>query len=269
MEGLGAGADDYIVKPFAARELLARVRTHLEIARIRRESARELERANNELEAFSYSVSHDLRAPLRAIDGYAKILIEDHGATLSAEARRLLDGVTKNAHRMGSLIDDLLQFARLGRTELRKSAFDPSALAWEILRELQATCPDRKIETSVGLLPAAWGDPSLLRQVFFNLLSNAVKYTRGRPVAKIDVGSSTSNGIVTYWVKDNGVGFRPEHAGQLFRPFHRLHSEKEFEGTGVGLALVQRIVERHGGKVWAEAELDRGATFFFTLPGKD
>lgn len=266
VEGLEGGADDYIVKPFSARELLARVRTHVELSRARRAWALELEQANQDLEAFSYSVSHDLRAPLRGIDGFAKLLLESHGDRLDAEGRRKLGLVIQSARRMGALIEDLLEFSRLGRGQLRSAPFDPTDLVREILAELVEAHPKRRFERIVSPLPTAKGDADLLRQVFVNLLSNAVKYTAPREVAVIEVGGAVGPGEVTYTVKDNGVGFSMDYAHKLFGVFQRLHSDEEFEGTGIGLALVQRIVRRHGGRVWAQGREGQGATFSFTLP---
>jgi signal transduction histidine kinase len=269
IEGLNAGADDYVVKPFSARELLARVRTHLEIARLRRSWARELEQANKELEAFSYSVSHDLRAPLRAMDGYSKMLLQDHADRLDGEGKRLLGVVTKSAAAMGALIDALLEFARQGRKPLRASRFEPKALIEDVLQELRGSLSDRQVDIAVAALPGGWGDPALVRQVFANLLSNAIKYTRPREAARIEVGGEPGPRETTYWVRDNGVGFDPTYAHKLFGVFQRLHSKEKFEGTGVGLALVQQVIHRHGGRVWAEAAVDRGAAFFFTLPNAE
>jgi signal transduction histidine kinase len=242
--------------------------TNKDLERRVRERTTDLEAANKELEAFSYSVSHDLRSPLRAIDGFVGMLLEDHAKSLDAEGRRLLDVVVKNARKMGALIDDLLEFSRLGRTAMRASPVDMKALVDEALQELLASSPGRRIETKVAALPAAFGDRTLLRQAWVNLLGNAVKYTRQRSVATIDVGGSAGDPENTYWVKDNGAGFDPRYADKLFGVFQRLHSESEFEGTGVGLALVQRVVNRHGGRVWAEGAPGAGATFTFTLPGK-
>jgi signal transduction histidine kinase len=269
VEGLAGGADDYIAKPFSARELLARVRTHLELARVRRAWTLEVEQANKELEAFSYSVSHDLRSPLRAIDGYTQMLLEDHAGKLDPEGQRLLGVVLKSSHRMGLLIDDLLKFSRLGRTPLRLAAVDPNRLVQEVLEELLEAQPGRKIRSNIGTLPPAKGDAALLRQVFVNLLSNAMKYSGTREIADIEIGGTVGPGAVTYFVKDKGVGFRMEYAHKLFGVFQRLHSSDQFEGTGIGLALVQRIIHRHGGRVWAEGREGEGATFYFTLPSAE
>ena len=231
--------------------------------------AEQLEKANKELEAFSYSVSHDLRAPLRAIHGFARILIEEHAHEVPDEPRRLLGVIDENTRRMGRLIDDLLAFSRLGRKELDTTRVDMTDLVRAVAAELQpAEDADEPTTITVGALPAARGDRALLRQVITNLVQNAVKFSRGRPAPRIDVGTQAAvDGQNVYFVKDNGVGFDMRYAGKLFGVFQRLHSDAEFEGTGVGLATVQRIVHRHGGRVWAEAKSGEGATFFFTLPG--
>ncbi|HEX7680762.1 MAG TPA: PAS domain S-box protein, partial [Thermoanaerobaculia bacterium] len=231
-----------------------------------RERTVQLEAANKELEAFTYSVSHDLRAPLRAIHGFARILTEDHGDKLDAEGRRVLDVVRGEASRMGQLIDDLLQFSRLGRQPLRKSATDMTALARTIYGEICAQTPERTIDFVLDSLPAVPADPALLRQVWFNLLDNALKFTRHRAHARIVLTGSIQGDEAIYTVTDNGAGFDMRYGGKLFTVFQRLHGLDEFEGTGVGLALVQQVVRRHGGRVWAEGAVDRGATFSFSLP---
>jgi light-regulated signal transduction histidine kinase (bacteriophytochrome) len=226
----------------------------------------ELRAANQELDAFSYSVSHDLRAPLRAIDGNARMLLEDHAQSLDAEGMRKLNVISGGARKMGRLIDDLLEFSRMGRTEMRRSTVDMPSLVQEVIQEVLAACPERKIEIQVGALPAAQGDRALLRQVWVNLIDNAVKYTKSRMKSEIAIAGSTEDSENIYWIEDNGVGFEMEYAHKLFGVFQRLHPGKEFEGTGVGLALAQRVVQRHGGRVWARAEIDKGATFYFALP---
>lgn len=225
-----------------------------------------LEAANKELEAFSYSVSHDLRAPLRAIDNFAKILSEDYAAELPAPAQDLLNRIVRSAGRMGRMIEDLLRLARLGGQPLVKRRINLHSLAGEVFEELRASEPQRQIEFQLQDLPEAIGDLALLKQVLFNLLSNAFKFTRGREKPHIEVGSKLQKGERVYFVRDNGAGFDMEHARGLFRVFQRLHSEAEFEGTGVGLSIVHRIIQRHGGRIWAEAAIDKGATFYFTLP---
>ncbi len=235
-------------------------------ARAREKQANEqLEAANKELEAFSYSVSHDLRAPLRAIDGFSRILLEDFAAQLPAESRRYLDLVRANTQQMGHLVDDLLAFSRLSRQPLNKQRVAPADLVRQALADLRAEQEGRRVEIVVGDLPDCEGDPALLKQVFVNLLANALKYTRKREVARIEVGCENREGERVCFVRDNGVGFDMQYVGKLFRVFQRLHRAEEYEGTGVGLAIVQRIIQRHGGRAWAEAEVNQGATFYFTI----
>lgn len=234
-----------------------------------RERTAELEAANKELDSFSYSVSHDLRRPLRAIDGFSRILLEDHAASLSDEAGRYLGLVRDSAQRMGQLVDDLLAFSRLARQPLKAQVLAPDELVRQVLEELGSEQVGRAVEVSIGDLPPCWGDASLLRQVFINLLSNALKFTRHREVAFIEVDwHEGGDGKPVIFVKDNGAGFDMAYVDKLFGVFKRLHRQDDFEGTGVGLAIVKRIVERHGGRIWAEAELDRGAVFSFTLGGQ-
>jgi light-regulated signal transduction histidine kinase (bacteriophytochrome) len=229
----------------------------------------ELELANKELEAFSYSVSHDLRAPLRAVNGFARIVLEDFAPQLPEEAKHFLERVCHGGKRMGELIDDLLTFSRLSRQPLNCQAVDVTGLVREILAEMNLAAGGRPIETRVGELPACQADPVLLKQVWTNLLSNAVKYSRDRKPAIVEVGCERDHGRGAYFVKDNGVGFDMQYAGKLFGVFQRLHRAEDFEGTGVGLAIVQRIIHRHGGRVWAAAAPGRGATFYFTLNESD
>jgi|GEM_PF-1484293 len=228
----------------------------------------ELEASNKELEAFAYSVSHDLRAPLRAIDGFAHILDSDYMARLDLEGQRILKIVRSEARRMGQLIDDLLAFSRLSRQPMQSGAIDMTVLAKTIFDECAAQSPGRQLQLDLRPLPATQGDPSMVRQALVNLISNAIKYTRPKNPAKIEIGCQQEEDENIYYVKDNGVGFDPKYAGKLFGVFQRLHTDDEFEGTGVGLALVQRIVHRHGGRVWAEAEVNKGATIYFSLPKK-
>ncbi|MDD5303850.1 MAG: ATP-binding protein, partial [Elusimicrobia bacterium] len=228
----------------------------------------QLEAANKELEAFAYSVSHDLRAPLRAMDGFSQILMEDFAPKLEPECRRYLGLVRKGAQTMGRLIDDLLAFSRLGRQAMATSPVSMEEVVREVLESLADQLKGRQVRFSVGALAPCEGDASLLRQVWVNLLANAIKFTRTRPEALIEIDSHDEAGETVYRVKDNGVGFDMRHAGKLFNVFQRLHPKEEFEGTGVGLAIVARVVERHGGRVWARGELDRGAEFLFTLGGR-
>jgi light-regulated signal transduction histidine kinase (bacteriophytochrome) len=227
-----------------------------------------LEASNKELEAFSYSISHDLRAPLRAIDGFIQIL-QRHATQLDDEGKGYLDRVSKNAKDMGQLIDDLLAFSRLGRTSLEKRPVALSPLVQMALEQLRPEMEGRAVDLSVAPLPVCQGEPVLLEQVFVNLIGNALKYSRGRQPAHIEVGCLQDPGSreTVFFVRDDGVGFDMQYAGKLFGVFHRLHRAEDYEGTGVGLAIVQRIVQRHGGRVWAEAETGKGATFYFTLGG--
>jgi len=225
----------------------------------------ELASVNGELETFSYSVSHDLRAPLRAIDGFSRMLAEDHSGVLDPEALRLLERISNNVQRMGNLIDDLLRFSRLSRKELEAAPLDMSELVRTVVGDLSRT-HERQLSVVVGQLPPACGDADLLRQVWINLIDNGLKYSGKRGDPLVEIGGKTNGVEATYWVRDNGVGFDMTYAGKLFGVFQRLHSQDEFEGTGVGLAIVQRIVHRHGGRVWAEGKPEQGATFSFTLP---
>ncbi len=227
----------------------------------------QLEVANRELEAFSYSVSHDLRAPLRAIDGFARIILEDYAPKLDKEGKRLFDVITANTHKMGLLIDDLLAFSRLSRQQMAAAPVNLALMAKVIFAEMENQEKGRHIEFKVGILPVARGDYAMLQQVLQNLLANAVKFTRTRKVARIEFGGRAEMTENVYFVRDNGVGFDMQYAGKLFGVFQRLHSADEFEGTGVGLAIVQRIILRHGGRVWAESS-KKGATFYFSLPAE-
>ena len=228
----------------------------------------ELVATNKELETFAYSVSHDLRTPLRAIDGFAHILDADYMKRLDQEGQRILGIICGEAKRMGQLIDDLLAFSRLNRQPIQPSTVDLTALARSVFDECAAQAPERQLQFTLEPLPAVQGDPSMLRQVLMNLISNAIKYTRPRNPAKIEMGCRLEGDEKIYYVKDNGVGFDPKYVDKLFGVFQRLHTEEEFEGNGVGLALVQRVIHRHGGRVWAEAKINEGATLSFTLPHK-
>ncbi len=294
--GLQVGASDFVGKSGDTAVLKARIRallrrkffqeenrrirdqllrTELEAteARAARELAEtrsilvdELERKNKELEAFSYSVSHDLRAPLRSIDGFSNALLEDYAGTLDEKGRHYLDRVREGAQRMGELIDDLLQLSKVGRAELQRMRVDLSALARAVATELQRATPERGVRVLIEDGLVADADRRLLQVVLENLLGNAWKFTTTVPDAVIECGVSLREGVPTYFVRDNGAGFDMAHAERLFRPFQRLHSEAKFPGTGIGLATVHRIVDRHGGRVWAESAVEKGATFLWTLP---
>ncbi|MBI3897379.1 MAG: HAMP domain-containing protein [Gammaproteobacteria bacterium] len=228
------------------------------------ERTAQLETANKELESFSYSVSHDLRAPLRAIDGFSRILLDEHSATLNADGRDSLERVRRGAQRMGLLIDDLLKLARVTRAEPTREPVDLSALAQDIVQTLQAQDPQRQVRFVLAPNLKVQGDPRLLRIALENLLGNAWKFTGTRPEAQVELGVQ-SNTPTVYFVRDNGAGFDMNYAGKLFTPFQRLHAAHEFPGTGIGLATVQRVMRKHGGRIWAEGTVDRGATFYFTL----
>jgi len=223
--------------------------------------------ANQELEAFSYSVSHDLRAPLRAIDGFSRILLEDYASRCDAEVQRYLSLLCEGTQRMGQLIDDLLTFSRVSRRPLTKCLVALDGLARQALEELHHVYAGRQVNVVIGRLPACQADPVLLKHVLINLLANALKFTRHRQASRIEVDWCERHGA--YYVCDNGVGFDMRYADKLFVAFQRLHRIEDYEGTGVGLALVQRIISRHGGRIWAEAAVDQGATFYFTLGGGD
>jgi light-regulated signal transduction histidine kinase (bacteriophytochrome) len=236
------------------------------LAEARAELAIELERKNRELEAFSYSVSHDLRAPLRSIDGFSQALIEDYAEKLDAEGVSYLKRIRSGAQRMGELIDDLLALARVSRAELHSSRIDLGALAESVIAELQRSAPTRIVEVSIepGLVTDA--DRRLMLVALENLLGNAWKFTSKREHAQIAVGKQPGEHDTTFFVRDNGAGFDMRYASKLFSPFQRLHSIEDFTGTGIGLATVYRVIDRHGGRVWAQSAPDQGATFFFTLP---
>jgi signal transduction histidine kinase len=280
ISGLEIGADDYLVKPFSGRELISRVATHMEMARMRRVAAdianelaetraallKNVEQKNQELEAFSYSISHDLRAPLRTIDGFSQALLEDHAGQLDAEGQHYLQRVRAAAKRMGELIDDLLELSRVERVNLRREPVDLARLGQRICDSLASSEPDRKVAFIVngGLVVDA--DSRLVEIILENLLGNAWKFTTKTSAPRVELGSVVKDGQTTFYVKDNGAGFNQAYAGSLFAPFQRLHSEHEFPGTGIGLATVRRIVERHGGRVWAEGKVDQGAAVYWTLP---
>jgi len=226
----------------------------------------ELQRSNKELEAFSYSVSHDLRAPFRHIVGYSELLKKQEADKLSERGRRYVETIIDSAIMAGTLVDNLLSFSQMGRTSLKPRRVDMRQMANEVRQKLAMDVGDRRITWQIGALPTAVADPVMIRLVFENLMSNAVKYTRPRDHARIEIGASRADGEIVFFVRDNGVGFDMTYVGKLFGVFQRLHRMEEFEGTGIGLANVRRIVERHGGRAWAEGALDQGATFYFSLP---
>jgi signal transduction histidine kinase len=261
-EGLLRHTEEMEIEIYTRSQELAQARSVLE-----RKNA-ELMRSNAEMESFSYSVSHDLRAPLRAVSGYAGMLAEDYGEILDAEGKRLLGEVQKNSKKMGELIDDLLALSKLGRKELHKVPVDMRHLIEESLTQLNRD-ETAKANIRIGELCDAIADPSLLQHVLVNLLSNAIKYSSRAQQPVVDVSSAQKDDEVIYTVRDNGVGFDMAYANKLYGVFQRLHSPADFEGTGVGLAIVKRIVERHGGRVWAEGKLNEGAAFSFSLPCTD
>jgi two-component system sensor histidine kinase/response regulator len=281
VSALQVGALDYVLKPFRMHVILPAIERALDVRRLRiqnaalqrreREQTAELAAAYRDLESFSYSISHDLRAPLRAIRGMTQIYLEESADTLSERGRLQLDQVVRGAERMDHMIEDLLGFCRLSRAAPVRRRVDLNALTRRAIEQLRAFNPGRNIEIHVDPLPDCQGDPGLIDQVMTNLVSNAWKFTTGRSDARIEIGSDFVNGAATpelvYFVRDNGAGFNMKYADKLFGVFQRLHSQDQFPGTGVGLSIVKRIVERHGGRIWAESAPDQGATFSFVLPG--
>lgn len=272
-----AGALDYILKPIKLTTTLPVLERALAVRQLRiektrlehnvRERTEELKIANRELEAFSYSVSHDLRAPLRAVTVFTQSLLADHSSTLSEEGQRLLQNVNAGAAHMDRLITDLLRLSQLNRQALHKQPVRFGDLARTVLDAMSNERSGRNIEFTIADFPTWQVDLGLMQQVFVNLISNAIKFTRDRPLARIEIGFRMDGPALVCFVKDNGVGFNMKYMNKLFGVFQRLHSADQFEGTGVGLSIVRRIVERHGGKVWVDGEQDQGATFYFSLPG--
>jgi two-component system NtrC family sensor kinase len=228
----------------------------------------QVEAANKELEQFSYSMSHDMLAPLRALDGYSALLLQEHGASLDDEGKRLLQAIRDNAQRQGRLINDIVHFLSLSRRTLRYGPVDVARLASEVFAELQSSSPSPHVRIEIGALPPAWGDRDMIRQVLHNLLSNAIHFSPADGAALIQVGGASDDLEETYYVKDRGMGFDPRYADKLFRVFEHLHPPGQYEGSGTGLAIVKRIIERHRGRVWAEGRVGQGATFHFSLPRK-
>ena len=275
VEAMKAGALDYILKPFELSVILPVIERALAMRRLRiinaeldeglRQRTFELEAANKELEAFSYSVSHDLRAPLRAMDGFANILMADFRPDLPTEAQRLLQNISINARRMGQLIDDLLNLSRVSRTEMQRQDVDLSAMAQGLLEGLAASDTSRNVEYRVQPEVRSMGDPRLLTVALTNLLENAWKFTRDRQHTVIEFGAQQNGHGRVYFVRDNGAGFDMAYANKLFGAFQRLHHSADFPGTGIGLATVQRIVTRHGGRIWADGQPGQYAIFYFTL----
>ena len=271
---VAASAFVYQGKPgvqVVVRDITERKHAEREIKKLNEDLAQravELEETNKELEAFSYTVSHDLRNPLTVIGGFSNLLLRKYSSNLGPDEQHYLNIIRKNVTHMEQLIDDLLAFSRFGRQGMNPTPIDMDALAKTVFEEIKTFAQGRTLELKIESSPLAYGDPSMIRQVLVNLLSNAIKYTKARDLAKIEMGGRVENGENIYYVKDNGAGFDMAQYDKLFAAFQRLHSSAEFEGTGVGLATVERIIHRHGGRVWAEGKVDEGATFYFSLPSK-
>jgi two-component system, sensor histidine kinase and response regulator len=275
-KGYEKGAFSFITKPFQPEILINKVKffiekyqqeiTLIQVNEDLKGKNMELELLNKELESFTYSVSHDLKAPLRAMDSYAAILKEDYENILNEEGRRLLNNIRKNSEKMGNLINCLLDLSRLGKKEIVKSKIDMNVLVRGVLEELCTNGIGQKLQLNIYDLPSIDGDIELLKRVFINLLSNAIKYSAKKDTPIVEVGAEVKDQESIFYVKDNGVGFDMNYKNKLFGVFQRLHDANEFEGIGIGLAIVERIVLRNGGKVWAESELNKGATFYFSLP---
>jgi len=278
VQDMQGGAVDYVLKPFRLASARPQLDRALGIRRLRREKALlerqlaqrvdELARANADLEAFSSSISHDLRAPLQVIDGFSSELLQRHAQQLDERGMHYLERICNASSRMSDLIEGLLRLSRVGREALNMRRVRLSQVVEGVLRDLAATGQMPRDCVKVGLLPEVQGDPVLLAQVFFNLVSNACKFSSGCPDPQVEIGCERVDGESVLFVRDNGAGFDMAYAGQLFEPFRRLHTQQEFAGVGVGLSLVQRVVQRHGGRIWAQAAPGEGACFRFTLPQK-
>ena len=271
-QGYEKGAFSYITKPFEPEVLINKVKFFIEKHQQEvalKENTRKLQAMNEELESFSYSVSHDLRAPLRAIDGFSKVLQKKASDQLDESNLGHLNTIVENVDKMKKLIDDMLAFSKMSRQEQKTSVFDPKQLIEEVFEEEKQVVSNSKVEISIGEIPRIEADKDLIRQVFNNLIGNAIKYSSTKENPKIEVEGKNEGTETIISIKDNGVGFDEEYADKLFKIFQRLHDADEFEGTGVGLAIVKKIVDRHGGRVWAESELDKGATFYIALPKYD
>jgi signal transduction histidine kinase len=269
LRGYDSGAFDLLFKPIDPYILRSKVQIFIELFLSRQRLQEEIDahkRTLAEVEAFNYSVSHDLRAPLRPLDGFSEALLEDYGDKLDDKAKDYLNRIRSAAQRMGRLIEDLLELSRIGRVPVQRQPVDMSALVASIVAELRGNDPAREVELVCPPQAKVAGDPRLLRIAFENLLRNAWKFTRKHPRARIEFGQ-TPAAEATFFIRDDGVGFDPAYAGRLFRPFQRLHPSDAFEGTGIGLAIVDRIIRRHGGRIWAESAPEAGATFYFTLSG--
>ncbi|MFZ5861908.1 MAG: sensor histidine kinase [Nitrospirota bacterium] len=266
-EGLEAGADDALVKPVAARELSARVRARIAFGALRRQWALDLDRVTQELDAFSYAVSHDLRAPLRAIEGFSDAVLTEYAAAVDEQGRRYLDRIRAGTQRMSALIEALAALSRVSRVDLHREPIDLASMARRVLGTLQRREPSRAVRADIPLQLPATGDQRLLAVALEHLIGNAWKFTARRADAAIFVGREPGGTETVFFVRDNGVGFDMAYADKLFVPFQRLHKADEFEGVGIGLAVVQRIMSRHGGRVWATGAVNEGTTVYFTLGG--